>query len=764
MADTPNTEQLIKILEDAQVSSDKIAEIKEKLNKSISSHAKEATEDVSNFNAHLEDSYTVMQRVQNMAEDVGVSIEKLGDLTGPTALKFGLLGTAVVGAREKLADFAGLDTGTLGSFTEQTKDLLATITNKGTAPEVAIAAFGRLRNILGSLGVSSEKFNSLQAKGGKVLADYAKNIMLAADNSLKLQSALLQGTAQGGSFNDVIIGVKNTFEGIGPSLSKLNDLTSRFQNIMTTARIETGVTEEQMNQFAGSVFKMPDAVGAMVKGLNIAGTQFDTLTGIIRVAHGAGLNVAQTFEDISNAEVELNMNTQQAFDLVSRYVDVQKSLHARQVDVREAIMKTTNAFALWSSGGEDARKMTQSLTDSVNVWAQAFEKAGLAPKKALELATKYTTQLEGMNEAQEAFVSQTTGGPGGMLGAAQFEKLLATDPEEASRRMRESLQKMIHGPIVLMRDAQTEAQANQALYIRKILMSGVLGIKADSKAEADKMAIAIREGQAIVPATEKAKEQALKETMAIGEAKEDLTRTKLREANIAADSVRMQAGTVMLGGLENALSAGSGSIPITGRGMNISGIESLKNREAQGRGEPITPGTHIALRLVGAAMEDFLPTVVNATRSMKEQLTHAPTELPLPTTPQITGAAKAAPILPMAAPGPAATAPAAAATTINLDTEDVNFGTYVPAAGQVGQSAAASARAGTARAEPGATAAPRGAGPIAGQDGRPIPVVLVDGSMLGVNITGVCPDCGKPINQSQQAAVQSPSSMSTNRG
>src|SRR5574337_1599003 len=114
MADTPNTEQLIKILEDAQVSSDKIAEIKEKLNKSISSHAKEATEDVSNFNAHLEDSYTVMQRVQNMAEDVGVSIEKLGDLTGPTALKFGLLGTAVVGAREKFADFAGLDTGILG--------------------------------------------------------------------------------------------------------------------------------------------------------------------------------------------------------------------------------------------------------------------------------------------------------------------------------------------------------------------------------------------------------------------------------------------------------------------------------------------------------------------------------------------------------------------------------------------------------------------------------------------------------------------------
>jgi hypothetical protein len=45
-----------------------------------------------------------------------------------------------------------------------------------------------------------------------------------------------------------------------------------------------------------------------------------------------------------------------------------------------------------------------------------------------------------------------------------------------------------------------------------------------------------------------------------------------------------------------------------------------------------------------------------------------------------------------------------------------------------------------------------------------IPVALAPGSAITVNITGVCPHCGRAVHQSPQARIGSAASTATNEG
>jgi len=758
-------------LKDAGMSPEKIKE--------MMSHAKTRIREAGE---QITDSFSVLEKIQEWTKGAADRLDSLGSVSGAAATEFGLLAAGIAGARKEAENFAGLDTGRLGSFTESTKNLFAII-RESPGFGAASAAGQQLMGMLKNLGVSNKDMAAAATMSGAALVNFAEKIMIGADNSLRFGSAIMDAAAKGGNFTQLMNGLGDSFGGVGAHLENLGAVTSQFHNIMGAAMKATGTESvDEMNKFVGALLKTPDGMNAMIKGVDMAGSHLDGLTAILRLADGANLSRAQTMEDMHKVESQFGMDTTKSIALMGRIVDVSKDLGAQQGDVRDAILKTTGAFNLFAMKGVDAAKMTQGLTDSVKNWASSLERAGIPAQNALALASKYTTQLKDMSEAQEALVSQQTGGPGGLLGALQFEDLQRTDPAAAAAKVQETIKSMLpSGQMISKADSVKggEEGASQFILQRKILMDGLAGIKAGSKEEADAMIAAMLAGKAIPSG--KTTEQTLAETMETGKAKEGLAYSALKEANITAEIVRLQAGDINLGTLRNTAggTAATGNDD-TGRGINIASQERLQQRREGPTGTSQTTGTQLAIDGVTGLMKDIPMYVTSALASGKRQLTKDSTAVPLPpqgSLPKVAPASKGAPewlVKDMKARAMDETKGANLAPSMpahmDTDADSPTFGEMVNEQGQIsaGAQVRQSAVAASKTPDAGAGADTRsartnapGLGPTTASG--PIPVTLAPGSGLSVNITSTCPHCGKDSHQSASAHTNNAASTASNK-
>lgn len=762
-------------------------------------NAKDATDS-------LGDSFSFLDDLINSA---GVSLDKMGTLVGADAAKFGLLSNSILGATENFKGFLDVAKGgAIGTFGESMQGLINTVGKQGTVFAAAATGAKHLISILTGMGASGAAFQKAMSGSAAGLADFAKNFITGADNVLRFQNGIMDAMAAGGSFHDFLDGTQEGFSGIGRGLEGLNKETSKMQNIMGKAMIATGIeSTDVMGNFMKVLMSSPDALGAMTKGLDIAGTHTDSLTGIIRLAHGANLDVMQAFQDVSKVEAQFGINTQNATELVMRQVDVMKGLKARQEDVHEAIFKTLNTYKMFTREGVDSNKMTQGLTDSVKNWAGALKSAGVPIQTALELGAKYTSQLKDMDEAQESFVNQQTGGSGGLLGALEFETLLTKDPAAAAAKateaMKMEMKKQGFSQIISKEQAvqMGEAGARQYQLQRQLTQSGIFGVKAQSKEESDAMIGALAKGTDLGEAMSDAKKnEVLAQTMQTGAAKEQLAYTGVKEANITAEIVRMQGGTISLENMQNAFAARSGGMEATGRGIGAQ-QRLLQTRQEAGMAQAQGTGTDLAFKTVGNFIADSKKLVTAAVDSEKRQFTQSDTmnEMlknagftgPVVTKDQAKTSDDAArqyavqqQILMSGAMGKRAqtkeeadamivsmqkegtgeiptTPPGTAPDTKAIMNNVMRNQPALPPGRQVGQAIPT----GTTTTTTTGTAAHGGTTGIgAAGAGGPVPVTLAPGSAITVNFTGTCLHCGRPIHQNEHTNINNAASGASNKG
>ena len=692
-------------------------------------------------NTENTDSIDIFKQIGKYTDDAGNSLANMGNLTGAAALKFGLFATAIAGASEHFKSFTNIDTSRIGSFSNQFKGMMDTVQNStgfSLASEAGKTLIAKFRDLSGN----SKEFQKALDGGGSTLLKFGKQLLTNADNSLRFQAALMQGAAQAGNLNELYKGMGTTFTGIGDHLGNLNQVTSEFQATMSRAMTATGTESvDEIGKFTASLIQIPGGLEAMAKGMDIAGSHTDTLTAIMQMADGAGLDINQTLQDIHKTTTQFKLGIDDSTKFVARFADVSKDLKAQQADVRDALMQTTNAFRMFSMSGIDSAKMTQSVADAVKNYAFSLEQAGVPAQNALEIAKKYTMQFESLTEAQEAFISGQTGGPGGLLGALKFEDLLRQDPAAASAKIAESLKKAMGGTILTKPEAEAKGDFGSEQYMKERLMltQGVLGIRASSNEEADAMISAMKAGRALPKADA---DKVMKETMDRGAEKERLSYTGIKEVNMSTETVRLQAGTMVLGGIQTAFSAGAGQETETGRGRNIEGQEIL--RRAQANAMTPVPGspTERMEKQTGQTFKDVLPLLTSGFRSINEQFTKA---APL----GVTDAQMQANI--QARKESSALAPSPPTKTGTPSTTAGHEHTM-----RSGQQVGAAIRHPTTTATPGTGGTSTTPAFGVSHSGQPVPVTLSPGTVLNVRITGL------PRNQHDgtangQAVFDSPS-------
>lgn len=593
-------------------------------------NTKQATVATEDFQEQIDGTSGALEKLNNGLGHVGVSLTSIGALADDQRVKFGLLAAGVLGAKERFKELAGMDTTRLGSIGKPIQSLIDTIGHLSPGSKLANEALDKLGTSLAGMGATGPAFREALAIGGDSLVKFAKGFITGADNSLRFQSALLQSIASGGNFNKMLQTGIGSFDAMQNNLEGLNKTTEQFTTTMIRAGRAVGLNADDIAPFAIALVQTRAGLEAMANGMDIAGMHTDALTAIIRLADGAMIDRKQLIQDINKVSNDYGMTTVHATELMVRQREIADSLGATMGDVHEAMTKTLSAYSMFTRNGVDSAKVTQGVTDSVLSWSQALEKAGVSAHNATLLAAKYTEQVKDMDEAQESFVNQQTGGSGGLLGTLEYELLREKDPQAAARKAMEAMKiemkkQGFGGELITKQQAvqMGEAGARQYVAQRQVAQSGIFGMKPGSNAEADIMVeTAISGGDIGKSISDEQKRQMLAQTVGTGRAAENLGRTGLKEAEITADEANITAGIINLGTTQNAIAAGSGGIQANGQGINTRGQDILRERQrAAEQYAPVKEGTRQILSDVGNTTQDMVAYGVSAFDSLKRQMT-----------------------------------------------------------------------------------------------------------------------------------------------
>ena len=709
----------------------------------------------------------------------GISFSGLSSMTDQTSRQFGLLTTSVLGTREAFTNLSGvMDTSRLVTYMDQFKEL-GDILKAGPGTQMAANAIEAIIGKMGSLGASSATVAKVQQELKTGVMTTAAAFFTSADNITRLQYSMMQMTTAGS-------GMQTLLDAVGSDFQNLDKVTEAYTNTLNKVTASLGGSkkaQETAALYMAQINKMPGGLNILTKSTEIAGKQTDLLTASINIAAISGRKEEEVLEDINkvlqgykSALDDSNDAAGAAATLTARMATIAGTLHANIQDVRGALMESTDAFKMFVMDGASAADMTKGMADAMENYTSSLEAVGVPAANAIEMFKNYTGVMKNMNLGQQAFLSTMSGGAGGLRGAFQIQDKIARGDFEGLRRDAEATIKKLTGPIVSREQAMKSEQA-AATYTRQIqiLQQGPLGSMAKTMPEAEALLKAMQEGKKMPAATtEKSPENKMQDAMKAGQKIQQDSYTELTKINTSLNTLVLQAGLANKKTTRDVLGTGN-------TGAYAGGVE--------GTGAGITPGrtgigvpSNDALQKVAEVARELPKTVKDAWESFKEVIGTGNREsiqkandrmvaaikdqravwnslsesqkAALSTTQQAFSVMKpAAPTT--GAPGtkaPGKTGPQTSALSpLAPGAPRMNF-TPVENYARPGQRIPAPLPPSNTAATTGGPTGPgaRQQGGIGqGAPGQAVPVMLAPGSAITVNLTGVCPHCGRDINHSQ---------------
>lgn len=425
---------------------------------------------------------TGMDGIEQAATNAGVSLTSLTNLSEQQTEKFAIVSTAAVNARKAFEGFAGVDYSGLTTFSDQLKVLKEALENTPLTKTAELA--GILTKGLLNAGASQSTINAAFAKGKEAVLDLANNMMVHADNMARAQTASVQMAARTGELGDIM-------EKAGPHLQDMNVYLEKQQQMLKLTRDATGLTAAQTEKWYNQLGLIPGALKENVALGDKSGATTSMLTAVIQTATGSGRDMADVMKDLNTAFKDYNLSGEKALLFSVRMHDVSTSLKAPIEDVTSALRGSADAFKMFATGQENASKSAESLATTLNMYGKALESTGLSATSAVEVAANLSNQVAKLNTGQLAYISQQTGGAGGLMGAAQETLKLQTDPGAVVEDAMKTLQQQF-GKIVTVQEAATSQAAASINVKQTTMLQTLLGPLAKDQATANRLLEAMK--------------------------------------------------------------------------------------------------------------------------------------------------------------------------------------------------------------------------------------------------------------------------------
>lgn len=407
----------------------------------------------------------VLRDLSKNIAGVSGNLSQMAKLSEESSMRIGMLTTAAIGARDAFTSMGNIDTSGLNLFVKQIKDVEQILLSGDNLSSQAATQF---RNAVANLAQASGLQMPLNM-GITGLANFAINMLRSADNALKLQTAIIQLSAQTGELDEV-------YGSAGEKLDNLNSVLAIQNKIMNDTAKATQLPDEAVQQYYLQLGTIPKALSSVITTSHATGATTSMLTATIQMATGSGRKFTDVVDDLHFAFKQYNAVGEDSLKFTARIAEISRNYGIELEDVRKSLRQTAEAFRDYGAAGENAGKMLESAAKVTNQYINALQSSGLSGERAAEITAQITAQVSRLNLAQKAFISAQTGGPGGLIGAFQIEKMMKEgDIEGVMNKMRATFMRQFGRIISLEEASKSPAAAAQLTRQITFLQQGPLG-------------------------------------------------------------------------------------------------------------------------------------------------------------------------------------------------------------------------------------------------------------------------------------------------
>lgn len=417
-----------------------------------------------------------MEAIRKSASTTGSDMVRQSNVVADASKQMGRVSS-------EISKFAISTAAAFGNYSKTMNDDIKTSTTESMESIQSIMknAGKNLPNLglLEKIGLNDKDGMSSVLKSIKDIADSAEGVE-------NYRSSLMSMAATRGDLSSFFKEVGTNFENLDGFLKS---------DIATNTKLaeSLGITLNEVERLNLSFSKIPGTLGATIAVGSDAVKQMSLLEAAVSLAKGTGRDFASVQTDISQAMNDFGFSAQKAIEYTSRISEVSKNGNVPLETTKNILGDISSSYRLYGNNVDAASRLTLKFYDNLR-------QSGVSIKDSQEMIKSFSQSVTSLTLSQKAFLSSQTGGPGGLLGGLQIEKMMADGKmDEVFDKVKNTLQKQFNGKIMTLSDVKTQEDASMFTKQRQMLTQGPLGSIVKTDAEASKVLEAFKRGEKVDP-------------------------------------------------------------------------------------------------------------------------------------------------------------------------------------------------------------------------------------------------------------------------
>ncbi len=319
-------------------------------------------------------------------------------------------------------------------------------------------------------------------KAKEAIKSLASNFFESASSAQEFQTSFLNLLSTSGQFSEVMDKGKLSTE-------KLNERMAAFNVNLTSVANATGFSRDQVAGFAKELGKIPGALDTNIQFGKDNIRTLNQLDAATKLAAGSGQSLTTVTEVLRNAYDNSNVSGKKSLEFYSHISEASQKLGMRFDDVKQYALEVAGSLKYVGNEGEGSLNV-------LNRYTEALKATGLGAKASQEIIKGMVSQVGNLTTGTKAFLSARSGGPGGLQGSFQIDKMLRDGKiEEVTKMLESNLKKQLGGRIVSLDDA-SKSQQGAAQYQKQLslVQSGAFGGMVKDDAQAKRLLDALASG------------------------------------------------------------------------------------------------------------------------------------------------------------------------------------------------------------------------------------------------------------------------------
>lgn len=353
----------------------------------------------------------------------------------------------------------------------------------GLIPE-GITGMGNLGDAGFSAGSKiSDAFDGISPLLTKIFGDnskvvnYFEGVSNGATAAFGLQREIANLAATQGVFNTVL-------DDSGSSFVEMSDLYLNHINMTYESAKATGQTVSSMMDLSKALAPIPDALSEPIQ-TSIG--SMNQLTAVSRIATGFMRDQSEVAAHLGNMYTNMGIKGGDALGNLSNLYEKAGDSKLRFETFTNTVLGIAGSFKMLGDNTAAATNIVKSFDD-------VFKDSDISPAAMSDLIGRMSQGIERMDMAKMAFVSSTTGGPGGIAGSLEMELAVREGRmDEVLNKTMQAMQSQFGGQVLTLEDAAGNEQLAAEFVKQREYLKQVAGI-AGSDAEANRILEAMKSG------------------------------------------------------------------------------------------------------------------------------------------------------------------------------------------------------------------------------------------------------------------------------